>query len=101
MLFFSHWIFKILPQLFQKYFCSGRKDLIFADDLDFRPYLVTFSVSKGTEAGVPVRESDNCGYFAQNDELVFPNILVSMMKLRFVIKIALTKTTLRYIIIYG
>ncbi len=36
--------------------------------------------------------------FAQNDRLALPNILVSMMKLRLVIKIALTKTFERHII---
>lgn len=40
-------------------------------------------------------------YFAQNYGLAFPNILVSMMKLRLVIKIELTKTFERHIIIYG
>ncbi len=39
--------------------------------------------------------------FAQNEGLVLPNILVSMMKLTLVIKIALTKTFERHIIIYG
>ena len=43
----------------------------------------------------------NYGYFAQNRRLVFPNRLVSVMKLKLVIKIALTKAFMRHIIICG
>ena len=43
----------------------------------------------------------NYGYFAQNDKLAFPNILVSMMKLVKVVKITLTRIKGSHIIIYG